>query len=92
MVKDGSSEAAFETAQRFGGGVARGEAVAIVGLSETVEPDLGDSDAVQGGVELSVARASHPHPSSGIARPHGYRRHSGMAGESGLTFKSGHPG
>src|SRR6478672_6167116 len=91
-VKDGSSEAAFEAAQRFGGGVADGEAVAVVSLSETVETDLGDSDAVQCGVELSVARASHPDPSSGVARPHRYRCHSGMAGESGLAFESGHPG
>jgi hypothetical protein len=49
VSEDGSGEVAFEAAQRFGGGVAFGEAVPVVGLAQAVEADLGDSDAVQGG-------------------------------------------
>src|ERR1700755_1914539 len=63
-------EAAFETAQGFGRGVTGVDAFAVVGLARTVdETDLGDGDAVQGGVELAVARAGHPNSASGVTRP-----------------------
>ena len=41
--------------------------VPVVGLAEAGEPDLGDSDAVDGGVELAVAGAGQAHPASGVA-------------------------
>ena len=55
VMEDDTGQAAFEAAQCLGGGIASIDAFAVVGLAETVEADLGDSDAVQGGVELAVA-------------------------------------
>ncbi len=55
VVKHHAGQAAFEAAQGFGAGVPGREAFAVVGLAEAVEADLGDGDAVQGGVELAVA-------------------------------------
>lgn len=51
MVEHHPGQAAFEAAQGFGLGVAGGLALAVVGLSEAVEADLGDGDAVQSSVE-----------------------------------------
>jgi hypothetical protein len=67
VVEDDSDQSAFEAAQGFGAGVTGGEALAVVGLAESVESDLGDRDAVQGGVELTVTRAGHPDPAGGVA-------------------------
>ena len=67
VAENDSCEAAFEAAQRFGGGIAFGETVPVVGLAQAVEADLGDRDPVQGSVELTVARAGHPDPASGVA-------------------------
>ena len=48
-------EAAFEAAQGFGVGHAFGLLLAVVGLPEPVEADLGDRDPVHRGVQLPVA-------------------------------------
>jgi hypothetical protein len=53
-LEDDSGEASFQGADGFGLGVSSGEAFVVVGAAETWEPDLGDGDAVQGGVELAV--------------------------------------
>jgi hypothetical protein len=55
VVEDDSGESAFEAAQGFGFGIAGIDAVSEVGLSQAVEADLSDGDAVQGDVELPVA-------------------------------------
>src|SRR6185312_1736621 len=90
VAEDDSGEAAFEAAQGFGRGIARSDAVAVVGLPESVETDLGDCYPVQGGVELAVTRAGHPYPASGVARPHWDWCYPGVAGEGGLAFEPGH--
>jgi hypothetical protein len=40
VVVDDPSEAAFKAAQRFGGRLAGGQSLAVVGLAETVGADL----------------------------------------------------
>jgi hypothetical protein len=40
VVVDDPSETAFKAAQRFGGRLAGGQSLAVVGLAETVEADL----------------------------------------------------
>ena len=52
-------------------GHAFGQSLAVVGLAEAVEADLGDRDPMHGGVELAVARAGQPDPAGGVARPDG---------------------
>jgi hypothetical protein len=46
VVEDHSGESAFEATQGLGVGVAGGESAAVVGLSEALEADLSDGDAV----------------------------------------------
>ena len=55
VVKHGAGDAAFEAAQGFWLGVSGSEAFAVIGLAEAGKADLGDSDTVQGRVELTVA-------------------------------------
>ena len=55
VVKDDAGQAAFEAAQCFRVRGARVESFAVVGAAEAIEADLGHSDAVQGGVELTIA-------------------------------------
>src|ERR1700757_1915573 len=92
MAETDSGQTPFEAAQGFSPGVADGDAVAVVGLSEAIEADLGDSDAVQGGVELAVARTGHAHAAGSVSRPHWNRGHPGVTGESGLAFEPSHSG
>jgi hypothetical protein len=47
VAEDDAGQAAFEAVQSLAGGVAFGEAAAVVGLPEAVvQADLGDRDAV----------------------------------------------
>jgi hypothetical protein len=55
VVKHHTGQATFEAAQRLGCGVSIRQSLAVVGLTQAVEADLGDCDAVQRGVELAVA-------------------------------------
>src|ERR1700758_893537 len=87
VVEDDSGQAAFEAAQRFWIGGARIESFAVVGATEAIEADLGHGDTVQGGVELTIARAGQPHPPGGVARPHRYWGHPGMTGKGCLAFE-----
>ena len=65
---DGAGEVAFEASQGFFGGFAVGESFAVVALPGTVgEPKLCDRDAVQGGVELTVAGAVESDSSGGVS-------------------------
>jgi hypothetical protein len=62
-----TGEVSFEGAEGFHGGVSVGaSALVVVGAAGAVEADLGDGDAVQGGVELPVAAAGEPVP-AGLA-------------------------
>lgn len=70
VVEDDTSQAAFEAAQCLGLGIAGINAFAVIGLSQAIEADLGNGDAVQGSVELTIARAGHAHPPGSVARPH----------------------
>ncbi len=67
VVVNDSGETAFKAAQGFGLGVTTVLAAAVVGLSETIEADLGDGDAMQGGIELAVARTGHAYPPGGVS-------------------------
>jgi hypothetical protein len=51
-----SGDAALEGAQRFAGGVTLGTAP-LVGLAWAGQAQLGDGNAVQGGIQLPVATA-----------------------------------
>ena len=76
MLVDDAGESTFEAAQRFFGRVSGGEPLAVVPVAEAVvEADLGDGDAVQGGVELAVARSGQADPAGGVARPDRDREH-----------------
>lgn len=55
VAEDDAGQAAFEATEGFGRRVAGGEPPAVLGLAEAVYADLSDGDAVQRGVELSVA-------------------------------------
>ena len=55
VAVDDADEAAFEAAQGFAVGHAFGLLLAVIGLSEAVEADLGDRDPMHGRVELAVA-------------------------------------
>jgi hypothetical protein len=79
-----ADEAAFEAAQGLGVGHAFGLLLAVVGLPEAVDADLGDRDPVHRRVELAVARTRQPNPAGGVARPDRDRGDSGVAGERGL--------
>jgi hypothetical protein len=92
VVENGAGEAAFEAAQGFCLGVTGGQTVAVVGLAESVETDLGDCYPVSGSVELAVARAGHAHAAGGVSRPHRNGCDTGVAGEGGLAFEPGHSG
>ena len=67
VAEDHSGETALETAQGLGCGIAGGQSLAVVRPTQAVEADLGHRDAMQGGVELTVARAGHPDATAGIA-------------------------
>lgn len=58
VAEDDAPESAFEAAKGFGGGIAGCESVPVVGLAESVTTDLGDGDAMQDSVELTVLRAA----------------------------------
>ena len=75
VAEDHAGQAAFEAAQSLGFGIAGSEPFAVVSLPRAVHADLGDRDAVQGGVELSVARASHADATGGVTRPDRDGRH-----------------
>jgi hypothetical protein len=85
-VEHDAGEASFEAAQRFGGGHSLGLLLLVVGLAEAVHTDLGDGDAVDRGVELSVAGAGEADASGGVAGPDRDRGDAGVAGERGLGF------
>ena len=55
VVEDHAGQSAFEAAKGFGAGITGGQSLAVVGASKSVKADLGHGDAVQGGVELTVA-------------------------------------
>jgi hypothetical protein len=55
---DDAGDAAFERVDGLAGGVALGAAPLIVGLAWTGQPQPGDGDAVQDGIQLAVATAS----------------------------------
>ena len=59
---DDVGELAFEGSDGFGFGVAVGEALFQVGLGVGVAADLGDGDAVEGGVDLTVATPVQSEP------------------------------
>jgi hypothetical protein len=64
VVVDDSGEAAFEAAQCLGFGGTGVKPFVVVGPAEPIEADPGHGDAVQCGVELTVARAAHPDPAA----------------------------
>ena len=56
VMEDDAGQAAFEACAALQGCEAPvSSRCAVVGLAESVEADLGDGDAVQGGVELPIA-------------------------------------
>jgi hypothetical protein len=57
VLVDGSGDAALECADSLVGGVALSAAPLVVGLAWAGQAQLGDGDAVQGGVQLAVATA-----------------------------------
>jgi hypothetical protein len=57
LLVDGWGDAAFEGADGLAGGVALGAAPLVVGLAWAGQAQLGDGDAVQGGMQLAVATA-----------------------------------
>jgi hypothetical protein len=57
MLVDGSGDAALEGADGLTGGVTLGAAPLVVGLTRAGQAQLGDGDAVQGGIQLAVATA-----------------------------------
>ena len=79
---DGVGESAFELAEGFGLGVAGGAAAAEVGGSVGVPAELGDGDAVDGGVELPVAGSGES--VSFVAGPYRQRGGSVVPGEGVL--------
>ena len=55
-LEDDAGEAAFEAAQGFGLGFALGQFLLVVGPSQGAgHPGLGDRDAVDRGVEVTIA-------------------------------------
>src|ERR1700750_140734 len=87
---DGSSEASFEAPQSFFGGFSFGDFLAVVGVAEAVRhADLGEGDAVQGGVELAVSCPVEADAAGGVARPDRDRGGAAVAGESGVAFLAG---
>jgi hypothetical protein len=54
-VKHHPGQAALEGSQRVGAGVAFGQSFSVVDLAEAVYAELGDSNALQGHVELPVS-------------------------------------
>ena len=54
LFPEGGGDVAFEAAERFAAGFAFGEFALVVVAGGCVAADLGDRDAVQGGVELPV--------------------------------------
>ena len=87
VVEDDAGQAAFEAAQCLGFGIAGIDAFAVIGAAHAIETDLCDGDAVQGCVELTVARAGHAHATGGVARPHRYRGHASMTSTVGAALK-----
>ena len=92
MVVDDARQPAFEASQCFGGRHAFGLLLLVVGLAQSVHPDLGDRDPVDRCVELPVARSSQSDSSGGVARPHRDRRDAGVAGKGCFGFEAADPG
>jgi hypothetical protein len=57
---DGAGDASLERADGVAGAVAPGASPLVVGLAWAGEAQLGDRDAVDGGVELAVAATAQP--------------------------------
>jgi hypothetical protein len=57
VLVDGSGDAALEGADGLTGPIALGAAPLVVGLAWARQAQLGDRDAVQGGIQLAVAAA-----------------------------------
>ena len=66
VVEHHTGQAAFEAAQGFGGGGTGCDAFVVIGLAHSGQAGLGNRNAVQGGVDLAVARARHTHAASSI--------------------------
>ena len=86
-VPDAAGEVAFEAAHRFESGLAFGALAGQVVLGLGVAAGAGERDAVNGGVELSVAAAVKP-MAVGLAGADGDRGDAGGAGELGLGGKA----
>jgi hypothetical protein len=54
VVEDDAGQATFEAAQGLSAGGAGITPFGVVGPAEAVEADLGDGDAVQGSIELTM--------------------------------------
>src|SRR5215212_3675865 len=88
QVEGNPGEASLECSEGFHRGVSVGASALVVGPSESVEANLGDRDAVQGGVELPVTAAGEP-VSVGLARGGGNGSDSGVHGEAGFGAEPG---
>src|SRR5690606_29421280 len=79
----------LERAQGFGLGVAGGHATLQVGAGVIVAADLGDGDAVDGGVDLAVAGAGEA-VSLPVAGPHRQRCGAVVGGVGVLGAETAH--
>ena len=66
VVEHHTGQAAFEATQGFGGGGTGCDAFVVIGLAQSGQAGLGNRNAVQGGVDLAVARARHTHAAGGV--------------------------
>src|SRR5438105_15362243 len=69
---------AAQRADSLGLGIAGGETALHVGMAGGVLLELCDGDAVQGGIQLTVATTIEPY-TLGVARPDGYGCGAGVA-------------
>src|ERR1700758_2866748 len=85
--------AAFDAAPRCGLGFPGGDQPLVVGVAlAALHANLGDGNAVDGGVELAVTGAAEAHLAGGVARPPRDGADSGVAGEGGPAFEPRYSG
>jgi hypothetical protein len=91
VLVNGSGDAAFEGSYGLASPIALGTAPLVVGLAWAGQVQLGDGDAVQGGIQLPVAPTRRP-VAVGAARADWNGCCPGVHGKAGLGAEPGHAG
>ena len=85
-----TADPSFECPKCHRSGVASLESFVVIDPSRAVQPELGDSDAMNRRIKLPITVFRSTHPSRGAPGPVRNRSQTGMLRKRGLTGEAGH--